>query len=211
MIRGVDNYKIQAAQAKQLFLTYDQQELIQRCHLRQDADYFYIRFFASPYRICRHTGDMQRWREEAWVDANSFQEVMTILDWLCDSKPDRCPTGRWINVVSHCHSFHSNLQEDAEDPVAALFETHAQAFADACRALGGEKVPWADMAFAFEMVDGLGIMLQLWYGDEEFPARLRCLWDENVLQYIRYETTWYAVPLLIGRIKEEMRKMGCTL
>ena len=41
MAERPDNYKIQAAQAKKHFLTYDQQELIDRCRLRYDADYFY--------------------------------------------------------------------------------------------------------------------------------------------------------------------------
>ena len=45
-------------------------------------------------------------------------------------------------------------------------------------------------------------MVQLWYGDEEFPPRLRFLWDENTTRYIRYETTWYALGLLMKRLRE---------
>ena len=36
-----DNYRTQAEQAKKRFLTYDQQELICRCALRYDEEYFY--------------------------------------------------------------------------------------------------------------------------------------------------------------------------
>ena len=56
-------------QAKKLFLTYDQQELIHRCALRFDETYFYIDFLGFPYRICRATVDMER-LEETWRDAN---------------------------------------------------------------------------------------------------------------------------------------------
>lgn len=199
-----DNYKIQVQQAKQLFLTYDQQELIDRCHLRHDEEYFYITFLHSPYRICRRTGDMQRQQAGQWVDANSHNEVMTILDWLCDSRPDRYITGRWINLVTHGHYFHRGLQEEKADPNAVLFDGNPEGFSRACRALGGERMPGADLAYAIELVDGLRILVQLWHGDEEFPPNLRCLWDENTGRYLRYETTWFATGLLMQRIRENM-------
>jgi len=185
-------------------LTYDQQELIERCRLHFDDNYFYITMLADTYRIDRKTGDMERQYRSAWVDGNSFGEVMTILDWLCDSKPDRFITGRWINIVTHGHYFHRDLQEETDDPDAVLFDKNSEAFAAACEALGGEKLPGADVGYAIELVDGLRIFVQLWHSDEEFSPRLRCLWDENTTRYIRYETTWYAVGLLMKRIKENM-------
>lgn len=199
-----DNYKVQLMQAKRLFLTYNQQELIRRCRLRFDDAYFYIKFLGADYRICRVSGDMERLRHGLWVDGNSFGEVMTILDWLCDSKPHRCISGRWVNIVSQGHSFHRNLQEERKDPDAELFDRHPEAFSEACRALGGEELPGGDMGYAIELLDGLRIFVQLWHADEEFPASLRFFWDENALHYLRYETTWYAVGVLVERIKEYM-------
>jgi len=140
----------------------------------------------------------------SWEDGNSFAEVMTILDWLCDSREDRYITGRWVNIVSHKNYFHGSLQDDVGDPYAALFDADPERFCAACEALGGEKLPGADISYAIELVDGLRILVQLWHGDEEFPPRLRCLWDENATRYIRYETTWYAVGLLMEKLKKEM-------
>lgn len=201
----VDNYKIQAAQAKQLFLQYDPRELIRRCALRCDADYFYITFLSQPYRIHRHTGDMERMHGGDWVDANSFNEIMTILDWLCDSKPDRFLTGRWVNLVSQGHYFHGNLQENEHDPHAILFDRHPDAFCQACEALGGKRYSSADIIYSIELLDGVQVLVQLWHGDEEFAPRLRCLWEENTLMYLRYETTWYALALLLHRIQEHIQ------
>ena len=198
----MNNYDIQVAQAKKHFLSYDQQELIGRCCLRYDEDYFYITFLSGPYRISRKTGDMQRQEDGRWVKGDSFGEVMTILDWLCDSRPDRYPTGRWINVVSHGHYFHSNLQEEGEDPLATAFDKDPEKFHKACLALGGQKHQSADISYTLELLDGLQILVQFWHGDEEFPPRLRFLWDENVLRYIRYETTWYAIGMLVKKLKE---------
>lgn len=198
-----DNYQLQAEQAKKHFLTYDQRELIDRCRLRFDSNYFYVTVLARRYRIDRHTGDMEYREKDAWVDGNTFGAVMTILDWLCDSKPDRSIAGRWVNLVNHGAYFHRNLQE-GEDTNAVFFDKHPEAFRAACQALGGYPLPGADIGYAIELVDGLRIFVQLWHGDEEFAPRLRCLWDENALQYLRYETSWYAVGLLMGRIRENM-------
>lgn len=204
--KRIDNYQLQMQQAKKHFLSYDQQEIIDRCRLTYDSDYFYVCFLSSPYRICRKSGDMQRQERGNWVDGNSFAEVMTILDWLCDSKKDRFPANRWINIVSQGHYFHRNLQENEEDPDANLFDAHRSAFAAACESLGGEKQAGADIGYAIELVDGLKIFVRLWHADDEFPAKLSCLWDENVLRYIRYETTWYAQGLLIRLLREKVQE-----
>ncbi|MBE6958802.1 MAG: DUF3786 domain-containing protein [Ruminococcaceae bacterium] len=196
MIEKRDNYQIQVQQAKLRFLTYDQPELIERCRLHSDEKYLYTRFLNKDYRICRVTGDMEYLQDSAWKDGNSFAEVLTILDWLCDSREDRYVTGRWINIVSHGHYFHRDLQEEKVDPEAEHFSRHPELFAAACEALGGEKMPGADMSYAIELLDGLRILVQLWHGDEEFPAKLSFLWDENTTRYIRYETTWYALGFL---------------
>ena len=200
-----DNYAVAVTQAKKLFLGYDQQELIGRCQVNYDETYFYLYFLGFDYRICRKTGDMERFAKGQWIGANSFGEVMTILDWLCDSRADRYITGRWVNIVSHKSYFHGNLQDDIGDPYAMLFDADPEGFCAACEALDGEKCPGADISYAVELVDGLQIMVQLWHGDEEFPSRLRCLWDENTTRYIRYETTWYAVGLLMERIETLMK------
>lgn len=196
-----DNYKIQMQQAKMLFLSYDQQELIQRCRLRHDERYLYTMLLSQEYRICRASGDMQRLRDGRWIDANTFHEVMIILDWLCDSREDRYITGRWINLVNHGHYFHRRLQEEA-DPDAQFFDERPAIFAAACEALGGQKLPGADISYAIELLDGLQILVQLWHGDGEFPPRLCFLWDENTQRYLRYETTWFALGLLTQRLQE---------
>ena len=200
-----DNYQIQAAQAKKRFLTYDQQELIRRCRLRFDEQYLYTVFLADPYRINRQTGDMERFCGGVWIDGNSFGEVMTILDWLCDSRADRYITGRWVTMATLGNSVHTNLQENTGDANAQLFDAEVDSFMNACEALGGEKKTCADVAYAIELLDGLRILVKLWHADEEFFSQLQFMWDENATRYIRYETTWYATGLLINRIKEKMK------
>lgn len=204
MPERIDNYQIQASQAKKRFLTYDQQELIARCRLSFDTQYLYTKLLGQGYRIRRDTGDMERLHRGSWVEGNSFAEVMTLLDWLCDSRKDRFLSGKWVNIVNQGPCFHRNLQEGGENPDAVFFDRNPAAFCRACEALGGERIPGADASYAIALVDDLRILVQLWHGDEEFPPRLRFLWDENTTAYLRYETTWYAVGLLMKRLRENV-------
>lgn len=50
----------------------------------------------------------------------------------------------------------------------------------------------------------LPVILQFWEGDEEFPANLKFMFDENILQYIHYETIFYLLEHVTGRIQETM-------
>lgn len=203
MARG-GNYLIQAGQAKQRFLTYDQEKLIEKFRLKFDTDYLYVNLLCKLYRINRKNGDMDFREGDAWLDGNSYEEVMTLLDLLCDSRDDRWISGRWKNMQSFGLQFHQNLLEDQRDPMAEFIDSHPEDFQKACLALGGEILKGADMSYAIEVFDGLPMAVQFWHGDDEFAPRLRYLWDENAKMYIRYETMYFAVNLLKQRIRENM-------
>ena len=198
-----DNYAISAARARQLFLEYDQQRLARKLGASMDDTYFYTAFLGEPYRIHRSTGDISRFHQGVWVAADSFGEVLTLLDLVCDSKEDRHLSGRWKNMRDFGHGFHQSLLEQ-RDPWAERFQAQPETFARACESLGGEKYPLGDVAYSIPVFDDLRLLIQLWFGDEEFPAQLRYLWDENALMYLKYETMYYAVPLVLNRIKECM-------
>ena len=199
-----DNYKIQASQAKQHFLTYDQDRLIKKLKANADEQYIYVQFLREPYRLDRNTGDVERYLEGKWVDGNSFGEVMTLLDLICDSREDRWLTGRWRSMGDMGMQFHQNLLEEKRDKMADLVEKNPDRFRRACGAMGGRSIPGADISYAIELFDGLEICIQFWFGDDEFYPRLRYLWEENALQYLRYETMYYAVGLLQQRLREKM-------
>ena len=200
----VGNYLLQARSAKQRFLSYDQQKLIQKFRLEWDETFLYTTLLGRKYRICRQTGDMDCLTDGGWADGNSYEEVMTLLDLLCDSRDDRFIAGRWKSMESFGLMFHQNLLQDERDPLAERFDREPEALRKAGLAIGGKPQAGADIAFVFEVFDGLPIVLQFWHGDEEFAPRIRRLWDENARMYIRYETMYFAVGLLRRRILERM-------
>ena len=156
------------------------------------------------YRIHRNTGGISRKIPSGWVVADSYEEVMTLLDLVCDSREDRFLSGRWKSLADFGLMFHRSLLEGKAGPWAEKFQADTDGFRKACLAMGGKPFPQGDLAYAIELFDGLSILVQLWFGDEEFPASLRFLWDENALMYLKYETMYFAKSLLLEKIKDRM-------
>lgn len=198
-----DNYVIQLQKAQKFFLTYDQERLIQKFHLRADEDFLYLTMFGAPYRLNRLTGRLERHKED-WEDANTFAEVMTLLDILCDSRDDRFLTGKWASTQNFGKYIHTSLLEIERDPLADAFDEIPGAFGRACKALGGRPIKGGDEAWAVEVMDGLEIGIFFWHADEEFPAQLRFFWDENAHMYIRYETMHYTLGYLKGLLRSKI-------
>ena len=196
-----DNYRIQMQNAQKFFLTYDQEKLIRKFRLKADDDFLYLTMFSSPYRLNRHTGKLERFKED-WEDANTFGEVMTILDILCDSKDDRYLTGKWMSTQMFGKYFHSGLLEPEYDALADAFDKAPGSLGKACKALGGHPIAGGDEAYALEVMDGLEIGIFFWHADDEFPAQLRFFWDENAPMYIKYETMHYTLGYLRTLLKQ---------
>ena len=203
MIRK-DNYLIQAQQAKQRFLTYDQNALIRKFQLTADDAYLYVSFLRQTYRVCRRTGNLQKADGCNWQDGNTYEEVMTLLDLLCDSRDDRTLSGIWQNMQSFGMQFHQNLLEEKRNPFAEQIDADPDLFHRAAAALSADPMRGGDIGYAFELFDGLKIGLLFWHGDDEFAPRIRYFWDQNAKQYIRYETMYFATGLL----QQQIRTLG---
>lgn len=199
-----NNYLIQAEQAKKRFLTYDQDKLIGKFALDSDRQYLYATMLTRKYRIHRQSGDMEYAHPSRQWDAVSFEEVMTLLDLLCDSREDRRPAHSWKDMESFGLHFHQKLLERKREPMAELATSRPEDFRRACETLGGTPQTPGDICYAFDFFDGLPLLVQFWDGDEEFDPWLRYLWDENATMYLRYETMYFAVDLFKRRIRELM-------
>lgn len=201
MEQKIDNYQIQAQRARQRFLTYDQQQIIAKSPLTFDDDYLYLPVLDRTCMIRRQTGELF-WQEcGVCTPSQDPSDAMTIFDYLCDSRRDRCLSGEFIAMANFGHQFHSGLLESgAPSALERRADQDLPGFCRVCQALGGEPVTGGDAGFRLRFFPDLPVVLRFWASDEEFPAQLRFYWDKNTLFYLRYETMYYALGILQSRL-----------
>ncbi|MCC8137695.1 MAG: DUF3786 domain-containing protein [Clostridiales bacterium] len=200
------NYDITRDKAELRFLTYDQEKMISKFHLRNDEHYLYIAFVGRDYRIDRSSGRIE-WKTDGFshVEHAGFNEVLAICDVLCDSKDNCCLSGQFVRVNDLKGTVRSSgLGNDLYEKYAKYFDERTSSLQKACEALGGEKQKIGDVSYLLHPFPFLPLMLQFWESDEEFPASLKFMWDENTLDFLRYETTYYVLGHVLERLKELM-------
>lgn len=201
------NYELTKRKMQTEFLRYDQEEMIQKFSLAADERYLYLALLRRPHRIDRHSG-LVEWSDDCFRTAHEadFNSAMTLYDLLCCSKPDCRLSGRFCTVNAlHGTAYTAGLGEDLFVREAAFFDRHLTQLRAACAALGGTQEPNGDLACRLLLFPFFPVILRFWQGDEEFPASLKLLWDENTLQFLHYETTYYAANHLFSRLRAACR------
>ena len=198
------NYDVSAARAAQAFLQYDSVHMAEKFGLTLDEDYLYVMFVSAPYRVSRRTGVVER-LDDVQPQPVTFNECMTIYDVLCDSKDGCHLTGHFCRVndlpgVAQT----SGLGNDLFAAYEKRFDEDIDALCRACQALGGTPLTGGDAGYQLPLFPFLPVQLRFWRSDEEFPASLQLLWDENTQQFMRYETTYYAANHLMRTLCAKM-------
>lgn len=200
------NYDVTRDRVEGEFLKYDQKNMIEKFHLAYAEEYLYVRFLSSDYRISRKTGRVERLDESGPVHAG-FNETLTIFDVLCESKPDCGLSGEFVRVndldgITKTAHLGGNLFDGS----AKAFTHRVPELKAACERLGGTAGRVGDVSYQIPMFDFFPVMLQFWDADEEFDAVLKLMWDRRTLEFMRYETTYYAAGRLMERLEALMEK-----
>lgn len=202
MRERTSNYAIQAESARAAFIKYDQEKMIRRFGLEHDDAFLYIDFFGKRHSINRWTGEVLCLADDKRA---MFEAVMSIYDVLCNAKELAYISGEWRSLQNL--SPHSNFGASGK----SMYKREAQALSGrleeikkACEDLGGAPSTGADAGYIFNAFPFLPVLFQFWEGDEEFPPRLRFLFDKNTMDFMHFETAWYVAGYLLNRISERL-------
>ena len=200
----MSNYDKMLAQAQALFLEYDQDGMIERWALEHDGDYLYADYLGQRLRIDRRTGEVGYARQpaERGIPRRGFvNEGMALFDLLTRSPVRPRPTGRWASISTLGGIIGAGHDRTlSHEETAARFQGRCDALAAACARLGGVPDGKGDVSYAIPVFRDFKILFQFWDGDDEFPASIKYLFDENALQFMHYETLWYVMGTLADRL-----------
>lgn len=201
-MRNTNNYLIRRDAAKERFLQFDQEEIIEKWDLTADKTYLYVTFVNEEYRIHRKSGTVEKgFKEPEGLQEAGFEEVLSIFDLLCHGKTKAGLSGNWapVNSLKGCPPS-AGVPEQNSGRFADLFDREPENFRNACEKAGGCPVDMGDAGYEFPVFANLKVRLKLYRGDEEFPAQAVFLWDMNTLEYMYYETVFYVKNWMIERI-----------
>ena len=197
----MDNYTISRNRAQQYFLGFDQEKILRRWAFRHDDNHIFLRFLGVDYQICRHSGQVLRMPQ---MEEAGHGEVLSMFDLMCHPGKNTTVTGRLAPVNSLKGNAAVGVGTDFYGKFAARIDADPNLFCRACLACGGVPVEVGDMGFRFQIFAELPVVLKFYHGDEDFPASLTLLWEENMLEFVYYETVFYIAGVLLSRLEGEM-------
>lgn len=197
-----DNYKMLYDQSRERFLTFPQQPMIDFFRLAHDRENLYFRILGEEAVLSRSTGELLCAGKRA-----GFDEACAVYDILSRAGDRPRLSGRWVSITdlggniaaSHVGTLTADLR---------AIEGRLEEVKDMCRAWGGVEQKQGDLSFIVPFTDFFPIWVQVWEGEEELgiSARYNCLWDANTLDFMFYETTWYARGYLLDRLRGTKRR-----
>ena len=197
-----NNYETAKENARRCLLTCDQKSMEDRPFLSFDTEYFYTALAGQNCRTSRETGLVEILQPDGiWLPAG-FNAALTVYDLLCYSLPEARPSGEYVTIGQLNSVFTSSANSDFYRDYAEWFDPRQELLNEACRKLGGVPAnAKGDIAWLLPMTDSLSMILQFWEADEEFPPSLTLLMDSRILDFMHFETVWYAAGHLLARLK----------
>ena len=204
---ALSNYEIMRNQMRSEFIKYDQTMMIQKYSLKNDSEYLYLDFVLRHYRIDRKNG-IAEWSDDCfrnYVEAD-YNESMTIYDVLCYGKNTSGLSGKYCSLNMLKGTVKSSTPgNNMFQRAADYFNGKVKELEAVCELMGERVDLKGDVAIKLYPFSFLPVILQYWEADDEFPANLKFMFDENILKYMHYETIFFMTGHLIRRIQDIVR------
>ncbi len=193
------NYEKQLSAAQRQFRTLDYREIAARFSLPMRGGDLTVVFLNEQYRISAETGALLRCADGQRAD---FNTGMTVFDMLANPNGLPVLSGRWCDH-SHFNAVRGGTlagELKLSDAAARHFSGRTERLKETCRAIGAQEIADGDFSCLLPLFPFFPLRLRFYDADEEFPAKLQLLWDENTPRYMRYETTFYAANAVFARL-----------
>lgn len=162
------------------------------------------RFFGEQLQIDPESGEIFR-ADGSAADVNLG---MTVYDYL-SHLPNRPTLCRRFTAHESLNTIRSGTLtgrlQVSREAAGAPFAGKIDRLREACLRLGGREQKDGDFAAILPLLDDFPVYLRFYDADDEFPAQLQILWDENTPQFLTYETSWYTTAAILQALGEQAR------
>ena len=195
-------YSVMRENARELFVKSFLPKMASKRGLTSDGDMLRLSVFGRGYSVDTLSGTVT---EDSGKEAGNL-DALLIYDLIVYSDYGAIPSDRFTPMqnLSTMHNSRSYAGEGMFAPTERSWDSRTDALASACEALGGVISGKGDVSYKIPFFAGMSVICSFWRSDDEFPASLNLMFDENTTRFIHYETVWYAARVLIDRIDEIM-------
>lgn len=115
---------------------------------------------------------------------NTFD--LTMLAFYFDVSDGAPITGEWIayNQIPGGLFYAQAFQGYSGNELAKIFANDSEAFMDANEKLNGRREFFGNLAYSYQVLPRVPIMVVCWLGDEDFPPSYRMLFDSNAQHHL---------------------------
>ena len=134
-----------------------------------------------------------------WNDHTVEEELyqyfyLMVLVYLTQAK-DIKPTHTWVSEkgLKGGFTFFQGPHRLQVEELEKLFGSDPEVFLRAGKKMGGSEILYGDKGFALEVFPRVPLAYILWKGDEEFPPRIRVLFDATIESHLPLDIIWCMV------------------
>jgi len=111
---------------------------------------------------------------------------LTMLAYYFNVSDGAPMTSEWIafNQIPGGMFYAQAFQGYSGDELAKAFGNDSEAFMDANEKLGGRREFFGNLAYSYQVLPRVPIMVVCWLGDEDFPPSYRMLFDSNAEHHL---------------------------
>ena len=117
-------------------------------------------------------------------ELNTFD--LTMLAYYFDVSDGAPIAGEWIafNQIPGGMFYAQAFQGYSGDELVKAFGNDSEAFMDVNEKLGGRREFFGNLAYSYQVLPRVPIMVVCWLGDEDFPPSYRILFDSNAHHHL---------------------------
>lgn len=195
----IDDYLQARDLARQDLTQHTIEQIAARSGLNVDgAGRMKIPFLGREYHLTHPAFEFEdRESPEAEIP---LQEQVLIMHYLQGCQP--LLRGRWIayREIPGAGFYWSAFTKRAIDPLRKVFGLNVETFRLAADKLQATAVSGAEAGYRFNVLPYTPLQVNVWEGDEEFPAEANILFDATIGDYLSPEDAAWLASLTVYRL-----------